>query len=150
LAEATNALGTSDEVFSALDNVDINLGYIKDEEKTKVLLTNSNYIKYLNSKNKDVRKDAFKKMYEYFKNHNYTLAASYNGLLKETKFLTKVRKYNNPVEHSLYSDNIEYEFYEKFINNISKYLDLNHKYMRIRNNALGYKQHMYDVYVEFG
>ena len=52
VALANNSLGTSENVFSAIDNVDIDLGYIKDESGKKVKLNNSNYIKYCSSKDR--------------------------------------------------------------------------------------------------
>ena len=150
IAEAQNSFGTGHEVFSNLDNVDIDLGFIIDETGKKVKLTNSNYIKYMNSKNRQVRKNAFKKMYKYFKSIINTLASSYKGVIKEKYFSSNVRGFKNPLQKSLYSDNIDEEFYTNFVTEIHKYLPLMYKYMELRNKKLGIKSHMYDIYVDIG
>ena len=56
IAKASNAMGTGDEVFYNLDNSDIHLRPIHDEQGNLVELNNSNYNKYMNSKNREVRK----------------------------------------------------------------------------------------------
>lgn len=148
IAEASKAFGTPDEVFSSLDNLDIDLGFIKDESGKKIKLTNSNYIKYMNSTDRSVRKDAFKKMYNFFKNHINTISSAYFGCIKEGFFSSNVRGYATPLEKSLYKDNITEEFYYNFIEEVHRYLPLMHKYFKVRNKALGYKNHMYDIYVD--
>lgn len=148
IAEASVALGTPSEVFSSLDNVDIDLGFIKDENNQKFELNNSNYIKYMNNKNRKVRKSAFQNMYAFYGKHINTITSAYLGNIKEGFFSSKVRKFKNPLEQSLYSDKIEPEFYHNFINEIHEYLPLLYKYLRVRNKALGYKSHMYDIYVD--
>ena len=148
LAASQEALGTCEDAFSDLDNTDIDLGFIKDEDNKKVKLTNYNYINYLNSNDRKVRKDAFKNMYNYFEKHINTLSTLYLGCIKENKFISSIRNYTSTLEQSLYSDCLDEEFYNNFIAEIHKYLDLNYKYMNLRNKALGYKSHMYDVYVD--
>ena len=148
IAEASKAFGTPDEVFSNLDNLDINLGTIKDENNKKVELNNSNYIKYMSSDNRRVRKEAFKKMYDFFKNHINTISAAYLGCIKEDFFSSNVRGFASPLEQSLYNDKISGDFYKNFIEEIHDYLPLMYKYMNLRNKALGYKSHMYDIYVD--
>lgn len=148
IAEATRAFGTPDEAFSQIDNTDIDLGFIKDEEGKKVELTNHNYIKYMTSNNRSVRKNAFKNMYNYFQKHINTLSKLYLGCIKEDFFSSNVRGFSNPLEQSLYADNIEKDFYYNFIEQIHKYLPLMYKYIKLRNKVLGYKSHMYDIYVD--
>ncbi|MEG1287949.1 MAG: oligoendopeptidase F [Bacilli bacterium] len=148
IAEATNAFGTPFDVFNNMDNVDIDLGFIKDESGKKVKLTHSNYIKYMGSNVRSVRKDAFNKMYSYFKKFNNTISASFLGSIKENFFYSKVRGFNSPLEQSLYSDAIEVDVYDNLITKVHDNLFLMDKYMKVRNKCLGKKQHMYDIYVD--
>ena len=150
IAEAGNAFGTPDEVFSCIDNVDINLGKIKDESNKLVELTNSNYIKFMSSKNRNVRKQAFNKMYKFFGGLINTLAATYKGVIKEDFFSCRVRKFNNPLEQSLYSDNINTSIYEKLIEEVHHFLPLMYRYFKVRNKYLGIKSHLYDIYTDLG
>ena len=150
IAEAGNAFGTPDEVFSCIDNVDIKLGKIKDESNKLVELTNSNYIKFMSSKNRNVRKQAFNKMYKFFGGLINTLAATYKGVIKEDFFSSRVRKFNNPLEQSLYSDNIDTSIYEKLIEEVHHFLPLMYRYFKVRNKYLGIKSHLYDIYTDLG
>ena len=150
VALANNSLGTGESVFSAIDNVDIDLGYIKDESGKKVKLNNSNYIKYCSSKDRNVRKNAFKNMYDFFGKFINTIAQCYIGSIKENTFNSKVRGYNSYLESSLYADNISVEFYKEFIEDIHRFIPLLHKYMKVRSKYLGYRAHLYDVYVDLG
>ena len=150
VALANNSLGTAENVFSAIDNVDIDLGYIKDESGKKVKLNNSNYIKYCSSKDRSVRKNAFKNMYDFFGKFINTIAECYIGSIKENTFNSKVRDYNSHLESSLYADNISVEFYKEFIEDIHRFIPLLHKYIKVRSKYLGYRTHLYDIYVDLG
>lgn len=147
---ATNSFGTPHDAFSCLDNVDIDLGFIKDESNKKVKLTNSNYIKFMTSDNRSVRKQAFKNMYAFFAKFINTISELYKGKIKENFFISIAKGFNSPLEKSLYSDNINVDVYGNFINEIHNYLPLMYRYMKVRNKALGIKSHMYDIYVDLG
>ena len=149
IAKASNAMGTSDEVFYNLDNSDIHLRPIHDEQGNLVELNNSNYNKYMNSKNREVRKEAFDSMYEYWKNLKNTVAATYKGQIKEDFFSSEMRKFDSPLKESLYSDNIDISVYECLIQTVHKNLDKMYQYVDLRKQILGVDElHMYDVYVD--
>lgn len=149
ISKATSAFGTGSDVFYNLDNTDINLGIIKDENGNEVELTNSNYNKYMNSKKREVRIDAFNHMFNYFKRFQNTIAASLKGNIKEDYFLSSVKKYTNPLEMSLYGDNIKVDVYKKLIAIIHDNMDAMYEYMRLRKKALNLDEmHMYDIYVD--
>lgn len=148
ITKALNAFGTGDDVFYNLDNADIKLGLIQDEDDNEVELTNSNYNKFMSSKNRNVRINAFNHLYEFFKNHKNTIAAALKGNIKENFFLSDVKKYNSPLEMSLYSDNIDKKVYENLIEVTHQNLDKMYEYMNIRKKMLGLDElHMYDIYV---
>lgn len=149
IAKASNAMGTGDEVFYNLDNSDIHLRPIHDEQGNLVELNNSNYNKYMNSKNREVRKEAFDSMYEYWKNLKNTVAATYKGQIKENFFSSEMRKFDSPLKESLYSDNIDISVYECLIQTVHKNLDKMYQYVDLRKQILDVDElHMYDVYVD--
>ena len=149
ITKASNAFGTGDEAFYNLDNSDINLGKIKDEDGNLVELTNSNYGKYMTSLNRNVRIDAFSHMYEYFKGHKNTLAACLKGNIKENFFISDVKKFNSPLEMSLYSDSIDISVYKNLISTIHDNMDVMYDYMALRKKVLGLDEmHMYDLHVD--
>lgn len=149
LIEANNIMGTGEEVFNKLDNVDINLGIIEDENNNKIELTNSNYIKYLSSKDIRVRKDAFTKMYKYWESIKNTISVTYKSQIKENFFNSRIRKYESPLMESLYYDSIDISVYKNLINTIHDNLDKMYDYLDFRKKVLKLDElHMYDMYVD--
>lgn len=149
ITKACNTFGTGDEAFYNLDNADIHLGCVIDEDGNEVEVTNSNYVKLMNSLKRDVRINTFKAMYGYFKGLKNTLAACLKGNIKENFFLSDVKKFNSPLEMSLYSDNIDISVYKNLIDTIHQNMDVMYDYMNLRKKALKLDEmHMYDIYVD--
>ena len=146
---ALNAFGNCSEAFSALNNSDIDLGYIKNEKGEDVKLTQSNYFVFMKSKDRKVRENAFNAMYNYYKNRKNTLASTYVGEIKESSFVTNVKKYSSTLERSLFNDNIDKSVYKNLIDTIHKNMDLMYDYMGLRKKMLNLDElHMYDIYVD--
>lgn len=146
---ATNALGGTSDAFNNIDNTDINLGEIKDEDGNLVTLTNANYIKYMNSKDRNVRIDAFKHMYNYFAGLKNTLASCLKGNIKENFFASKARGFESPIKMSLFEDNIDIKVYENLINSVHDNLNAMYDYMELKKKMLNLDElHMYDMYVD--
>ena len=146
---ASNAMGTGDDAFSNIDNTDINLGTIKDEDGNIVKLTQANYSKYMNSKDRNVRISAFERMYHYFEGLKNTIAACLKGNIKENFFSSKVRGFENPIRQSLFEDNIDIDVYKNLIKSVHDNLDTMYEYMSLKKKILGVNElHMYDMYVD--
>lgn len=146
---ALNAFGNCSEVFSNINNTDIDLGYIKNESGEDVKLTQSNYIKFMKSKDRKIRKNVFNTMYSYYKSRKNTLASTYVGEIKESAFITNVKKYNSTLERSLFGDNIDISVYKNLIDTVHNNLDLMYEYMSLRKKMLNVDElHMYDIYVD--
>ena len=92
LSDVSEALNTSSDAYDAIDNIDIKFGKVKNENGEKVELTPYNYNTFLTSKDRKVRKDAFKKEYKYYKEHINTISALYIGNVKNDGFIRKTRK----------------------------------------------------------
>ena len=149
IALASNAMGVGSDVFNNIDNTDINLGVIKDENGIEVKLTNANYGKYIDGKDRNVRIAAFEAMHNYFKGLKNTIAASLKGNIKENFFSTKVRGFESPIKESLFEDNIDISVYDNLIETVHKNLDTMYEYLNIKKKALNLDEmHMYDIYVD--
>ena len=148
-AKALNAMGNCSEVFSNINNADINLGTIKDENGDDVELTSSNYGVLMKSKDRRVRIDTFNAMYNYYKSLKNTIAAALVGEIKESAFITNVKKYNSTLERSLFADNISVDVYKNLIDTVHKNMGLMYDYMNVRKKMLNLDElHMYDIYVD--
>lgn len=148
ISMASNTFGTPDNVFSALDNSDAKFPTIIVNHK-EIEINHSNYAELMNNKDRKVREETFKKYYSFYINHENTIAENYKGQIKEDLFMSKVRKFNSPLEMSLYNDNIPVKVYKNLIKTIHENLKPMYEYMELRKEFLGYKDlHMYDIYVD--
>jgi oligoendopeptidase F len=135
-------------VFGMLNNADITFPTIRDEQGQEVELTKGNYIQFLESRDRRVRKDAYESLYRSYRKHRNTLAALFHASVKKDVFYARVRKYKSALEASLDSDNIPVEVYDNLIQTIHEHLPLMHRYVSLRKKVLGIQDlHFYDLYV---
>jgi len=136
------------DIFTMFNNADIKFGYIRDENGEEVELTKGRYIRFLESRDRRVRQDAFRTLYKAYSAMINTLAASLNSNIKKNKFYAVVRKYDSSRGASLDSDNVPVSVYDNLIDTVNKNLPLLHRYLRPRKKALKLDElHMYDLYV---
>ena len=76
-----------------LTNADMRFTKIKDENGVEVDLTEGNYGNFIRSKNRDVRKDAFKGLFNEYKKYENTLGTSLVSSIKTFIFNSKTRNY---------------------------------------------------------
>ena len=148
ITEALSTFGTGDSVYSEIDNTDVKFDSVNIDGE-KVELTHSNFIKFLHNKDQKVREEVFKKYYQYYIDRKNTIAACYKGQIKENFFISNIRKFETPLEYSLYKDNIDKELYLNLINVCHDKKYLMYDYMKVRKDILGLDEmHMYDLYVD--
>src|SRR5690625_3610879 len=147
LSEASEALSASSQTFSMLNNADLTFPLIKDEEGEEVELTHGRYIRFMESKDRRVRKDAFHAMYETFGTFKNTFAATLNGNIKTNNFYAKVRKYESARHAAMDNNNITESVYDNLVQTVNDKLPLLHRYTELRKNILHVDNlHMYDLY----
>lgn len=148
LSEASEALSTASQTFGMLNNADLTFPHIKDENGEEVELTHGRYIGFVKSKDRKVRKNAFKAMYETFGSFKNTFATTLNGNVKKDNFYAKVRKYDSARQAALDSNNIPEKVYDQLVDAIHDKLPLLHRYTELRKTVLDLDEvHMYDLYV---
>ena len=136
------------DIFTMLNNADIRFPFIKDENGEEVEVTKGRYIKFLESKDRRVREDAFHALYSSYIKQKNSLSSMLSNNLKKNRFFASVRKYNSSLEAALDSDNISPRVYDSLIDTVSDNLHLLHRYLRLRKKALKLDElHMYDLYV---
>ncbi len=145
---ANVAMGTPDNAFSALDNTDCIFDKVMIDGE-EVELNHSNYIRFMNHKDRETRKNVFEKYYDFYIHHKNTIAELYKGQIKEDLFISKVRKFTSPLEMSLYHDSIDVSVYKNLIQTIHDHMNPMYEYMKVRKDYLGLSElHMYDIYVD--
>ena len=148
LSKLGNIYNISHNAFSKLTDVDLKFGKILDEKNKKIELTKSNYATYLESSNRNVRKNAFKKMYEGYESIINTNSELIKGEVKKHNTMADIRHYDSSLEASLYCNNVEKKVYETLISEVNNNLKLTQKMWDLRKEVLGLKKfHLYDTYV---
>lgn len=149
LSRTGNVLSTPDNVFSNLNDADLVFDYIKDEKGKKVRLTKGNYYPFTISKDRRVRKNAFNALYKKYKELNNTFASILNSNLQVSTFLTKTRKYHNPINLYLDSNKIDTNIYYDLIKSVNSNLDKMKNYINLKKKELKLSSiHMYDMNVK--
>ncbi|MBJ6359828.1 oligoendopeptidase F [Paenibacillus sp. GCM10012307] len=147
LAQVGNVSQGPGNIFSMLNNADLKFPKVQNENGEEIELTHGRYIQFLESKDREVRKNAFKAMYETYGNMKNTLAATLNANVTKNVFYARARKYPSVLEMSLFGDNIPKEVYTNLIDTIHQHLPLMHRYMKLRKKLLKVDElHMYDLF----
>lgn len=148
LALSSEISQAGSDAFTMFNNADIRFPFIKDEDGKEVEVTKGRYVKFLESKDRRVREDAFHALYSSYNKMKNTLASTLTSNIKTNKFYASVRKYNSSLEASLDSDNITTNVYDNLIETVHKNLNLMHRYLKLRKKAMKLDElHMYDLYV---
>lgn len=147
LAQMTEVTGTASNTFSMLNNADMVFPKVKNEEGEEVQLTHGNYIKFLESKDRTVRENAFKAMYETYGNFKNTFAATLTGNVKKHNVSARIRNYDS-ARHAAMSNNfIPENVYDQLVETIHKHLPAMQRYISLRKKLLGVNElHMWDLF----
>ncbi len=136
-----------DDIFSALDNVDLTFNFVNIDGK-EVQLTNGNYQTFLENKDRKVRKEAFENLYKSYKSHINTFAQTLNLEIKQHNFFTQAKNFNSSLESSLSRNLIDKKVYTTLIEEAHKSLPILYKYFQYRAKKLKLKKlTMYDLRV---
>ena len=148
LALSSEIAGSGENIFTMLNNADLEFPAIRDEEGQEVPLTHGRYLRFLESKARAVRKDAFLALHRTYHRYRNTLAAALNAGVKSNVFLRPGRRYPSALVASLDDDNIKTEVYDNLIAGVHAALPAFHQYFKQKQSMLGLEElHFYDLYV---
>jgi oligoendopeptidase F len=130
-----------------LNNADLQFPSILDEEGNEVQVTHGRYISLMESRDRRVRHDAFKAVYQTYQSFRNTFASTLSGIVKRNNFYAQVRGYRS-ARHAALSDNhIPEAVYDQLVQTVNEHLPLLHRYVAIRKKALGLDElHIYDLF----
>lgn len=148
MALAGEALGSPYKTFSRLNNADLRFPVIPDGKGGTAELSQGNFVVFLESRDRAVRKAAFEAFYDTYGRLRNTLASTLDGAVKAAIFHTRARAYPSTLEASLFPDNVPRAVYDALIEAIHERLPAFHRYVALRRKALGLDRlDMYDMYV---
>lgn len=148
LSTFSKVLGSPEDCYDALTDSDMTFGNITIDGK-ETELTESNYSKYIKNTDKNVRKEAFTRLFSKYGEFKNTITKTFKGNIDALVAEAKIRNYNSSIEASLYSDNIDVSVYNNLIDTVSNNMDKIYKYFNLKKKILGIKDyHIYDVYLD--
>ena len=147
LAGAGEIFSAASETFAVLDNADIVFPVVHNEAGEEVQLTHGNYISLVESKNREVRKEAYEALYSIYEQYQHTYAKTLQTNVKVQNYNAKVRKFSSAREAALSANFIPESVYDSLVSAVNKHLPLLQRYIALRSKILGISDlKMYDVY----
>ncbi|HEL2376359.1 TPA: oligoendopeptidase F [Streptococcus suis] len=147
LAATSEIFESPAETFSVLDNASLRFPEIADEDGRLVPLSHGNYIHFMESKNRDVRQEAYEAMYGTYEQFQHTYAKTLQSNVKVNNLKARLRKYDSARHASLAANFIPESVYDTLVEAVNKHLPLLHRYINLRKKLLGIDDlKMYDMY----
>ena len=147
MSKMQNALGSHSGIRSIFTTADLRFGKIKNEEGKKTELADTNYVTFLMSQDRRVRRDAFRTLYKTYEQFGNTFATLYEARVKESTTNAKVRNYKNSITASTARDEVTPEIYNNLINSVHRGLPALYDYYELKREVLGLDHlHLYDIY----
>lgn len=148
LSTLSKVFDSPENSYDALTDSDLTFGNISVDDK-EIELTESNYSKYIKHKNKEVRKNAFNKLFGKYQEFKNTITSTFKGNIEVLTQTAKIRNHNSSIEASLFADNIDVNVYNNLITTVSKNMDKIFKYYNLKKKVLNIDDfHIYDIYLD--
>ena len=148
LAQMSEITGASGDIFSMLNDADMTFEPITGEDGEKAALTHGSYITFMESHNREVRREAYESMYSSYKKLINTVSTAYNYNTKTDVITARIRHYGSAREAALAGDNIPGSVYDNLVSVVNESLPVMHRYTELRKKLLGVDRlYMYDMYV---
>ncbi|MFA7232288.1 MAG: oligoendopeptidase F, partial [Victivallaceae bacterium] len=147
LGMASDVMAVPQKTFSMLNNADMKFPEVVNDSGKKTELTHGNYLHFLESAKRNVRKNAFKAMFGAYEKLRNTFAATLDGTVKKHILNSKIRNYPSALAASLFEDDVPDSVYLNLIKAVKEKLPALHKYIKLRADVMGLKKlDMYDLY----
>ncbi|MBE6356848.1 MAG: oligoendopeptidase F [Lentisphaerae bacterium] len=142
-----DVLGTPDEIFSTLNDADMEFGRLRDSRGKLTELTHGSWLTFMEESDRAVRKKAFHMLYRQYRKHRNTLAGTLDGTVKRHVAMARIRHFDSPLQAALFSENIPENIYNNLISAVRKNLPALFEYFELRKKVLQIDQlDMYDLY----
>ncbi|MBS3788567.1 oligoendopeptidase F [Candidatus Bipolaricaulota bacterium] len=147
VADLEEVLAAPGEIYNYLTNADLEFPEVDDPEGEKVKITLSNFVNLLKRDDREFRQEVYEEFYDRFENLSNTISISYENSVKTDNKLARIRNYDSAREKSLDQNNIPIEVYENLVGVVEDHLELLHKHLKLKREALGWEElRMWDLY----
>lgn len=139
LALSREPLGAPGSAHSVLTNADLKFEPVRDGGEIYPV-TNSTFTQLMQNKKPEVRKAAFRSLYQGYEAHQHTLASLLDHSVKADLFYTKARRHPSTVEGALFDDKIPFAVYESLLAAVEEALPMMYHYQELRREILELKE----------
>ena len=147
VASLAPVFGTQREIHSVFANADLDFGRVKGEDGEMIPLSSATYVPLLMSRDRRVRRAAFRTLYKTYRQFGNTFAALLSARIKEKVTFAKLRRFPDSLSASVFSDEVTPAVYMTLIETVRRNLAPLFEYYDLKRRVLGVgKLHLYDVY----
>lgn len=134
-------------IGSIFRNADLKFPKVKDGKGQEHDLTQGTYISYMESPDREFRKNTFKTFYDTWKSHEALSATILDAHYKQQTFYANARNYSSNLEAALDRTEVPTSVYHNLIDTVHKHMNSMYRYMELRRKIMGVDElHMYDLY----
>ena len=147
LSTFSEVLSASGRTAGVLMNADMTFADAEDDEGKKHQVTNSSFVSLESSKDRVLRQNTFKSLYNGYKAHANTLASTLSNEVTLHVLEAQLRGYSSSRAMALADANIPEAVYDQLISVVHERMNLMHRYASLRKKMLKLDElHYYDVY----
>ena len=147
LARFGEVFAAPGEIADNLQDADLLFDSAADSEGKEHEVTGSNYILLQTSRDRTLRKNAFRSLYKGYREHINTFSAAYSGCVKGAAAEAAARHYDSSRAMSMDGENIPAAVYDNLIETIHQYMPAMYRYEKLRKRLMGLDElHYYDLY----
>lgn len=134
-------------IYATINNADLVFPVIKDKDGNEERLTHGNFIRFMESDDREIRKNTFQSFYSVYGQFKNSIATILNAQVKQLQFFANARKYESSLHAALDETEVPVNVYHSLIDAVHENLPLMHRYVRLRKKLMGVEElHMYDLY----
>ena len=142
----TKTTGAFSQTSNILKDSAINFGKLKDDSGKEVELTQGNYIKFISSDNREIRKNAFERMFNTLEPFKNVFASLLISKYESVDSMVKVRGYKDSFDLTTYDINVPREVNENLYKVVNRKIPVYQKYYKMIKNKLKLdKLYTYDL-----
>ena len=147
LGAFSNLLHLPGEFFEALNDTDLDFGFVRDEKGERHPLTHGTFRVLMESPSRELRKRTFHKLYRSYRQFRNTFAAALDGTVRRHTVSAVVRHHASALEAALSDDRVPESVYRNLIASVHEKLPAFHDYLELRRQVLKLDSlDMYDIY----
>ena len=131
--------GNFSDNFSNFENADLKYNNVKNKNGKSLPMSESLASIYLREDDDVLRQNAHIELNSAFGRYNNFLTSNYIGSVKKDVVMSKVRGFESSLESALFYEEVSKKVYEKLIENVEKFLKLEHKFFDYKAKLLKLK-----------